>query len=623
MESGTTAGFDAAAFHAERRRLHAAERERLAARSRLLSRMRLAAFVLAIAALSLPPAGSTLRAASRAAAVLLGAAFVVLVARHRRSRRLERRAAALEAQATEAEHRARREWAALPLRAPLEAPDDHPYARDLDLFGRASLLQLLGGAMTAPGRLTLTTWLLAPAPPAVVRARQEAVAELAPMGELREELAAGARLAGRTPLAEMERLIAWAEGAAWHPRAGALGWTARVITVLTLATLAAAGTDAGAGRWIVPLAAGALLSAFVAARARRTLDAALSRADALRHYAALLDRIARAPLAAPHLAALRGRVGDADAAGEIARLGRIAEAAEVKYSPMLHLPLQLFLLWDLHVVDALDRWRRRSGPRVRGWIEAVGEMEALAALAALRHDNPDWCTPELVAEGAPRIEGEALAHPLLAAGVRVANDVVLGPPGTTLLVTGSNMSGKSTLLRAIGLNVVLAQCGAPACARRLRLTPLALETSMQIEDSLERGLSRFMAELTRLKAIVEAARGMGPARSPAGAPGGDGRPALLYLLDEILQGTNTAERRVAARRILRHLLAHRAIGAVTTHDLSLVDEPDLAAATHPVHFTEQVGERDGAATMTFDYRLRPGLATSVNALRLMALVGLD
>jgi hypothetical protein len=625
MGSTLDSSLEAASFHAERRRVHTAERRRLAARVRLLSRARLLTFVLAIAALASRPGDASLRSASRAAAALLAVSFVVLVPRHRRAQRLERRAAALEAHATEGEQRVRREWGALPLRAPLDGPEGHPYARDLDIFGRASLLQLLGGAMTAPGRITLTTWLLAPAPPAVVRARQQAVAELAPMIELREELAAGARLAGRTPIAEMERLLAWAEGPAWHPHAAAVAWAARLVTVATLATLAVAATDWGKGIWIAPVVAGGLLSSLVVARARRTLDAALARGDALRHYAALLERIAGAPLASPHLAALRERVGHAggSAAAEIARLGRIADAAEVKYSPMLYLPLQIFLLWDLHTVDALDRWRRRAGRRVRGWIEAVGEAESLAALAALRHDNPGWCTPELLDGEPPRLEAESLAHPLLAAGVRVANDVALGPPGTTLLVTGSNMSGKSTLLRAIGLNVVLAQCGGPACARRLRLTPLLLETSMQIDDSLERGLSRFMAELTRLKEIVEAARRMGPARASAAAGTDGGSPALLYLLDEILQGTNTAERQVAARRILRHLLAHRAIGAVTSHDLALADEPDLAAASRPVHFTEQVVERDGVGAMTFDYTLRPGLATSVNALRLMSLVGLD
>jgi DNA mismatch repair ATPase MutS len=206
-----------------------------------------------------------------------------------------------------------------------------------------------------------------------------------------------------------------------------------------------------------------------------------------------------------------------------------------------------------------------------------------------------------------------LAHPLIAPVIRVGNDVTVGPPGTLLLVTGSNMSGKSTLLRAIGLNVVLAQAGAPVCAGSLTMPLVELRTSIRLADSLERGVSLFMAELERLKQIVDTAH------TPSRA-----RP-LLYLLDEILHGTNTAERLIAARAVLVHLVSAGAVGAVTTHDLTLAADGALATAARPVHFTEQVSGSagDGAAGMSFDYRLRPGLATSTNALKLLALVGLS
>ncbi|HEX5830310.1 MAG TPA: hypothetical protein VFY16_04955, partial [Gemmatimonadaceae bacterium] len=210
-----------------------------------------------------------------------------------------------------------------------------------------------------------------------------------------------------------------------------------------------------------------------------------------------------------------------------------------------------------------------------------------------------------------RVEAEALAHPLLAPSHAVANDVVVGPPGTVLLVTGSNMAGKSTLLRAVAANAVLAQADAPACARRLRLPSLAVHTSMRVSDSLEAGVSLFLAELLRLRQIVDAARAWRP-----------GQPAVLYALDEILHGTNTAERQVAARRILGHLLAHGAIGLVSTHDLALANTPELRAAAVPAHFREELGSGDGVAAMRFDYVLRPGLATSSNALKLMELMGL-
>jgi DNA mismatch repair ATPase MutS len=208
---------------------------------------------------------------------------------------------------------------------------------------------------------------------------------------------------------------------------------------------------------------------------------------------------------------------------------------------------------------------------------------------------------------------------LLSAEQRVTNDLTLGPPGAFLLVTGSNMSGKSTLLRAAGVNAVLAQAGGPVCATSLRMPPLAIWTAMRISDSLERGVSFFMAELERLRDVVEAARAAGPAATEDGQPA---PPCILYLLDEILQGTNTAERQIAARRVIRLLLRCRAIGAVSTHDLTLADAPDLAAAAQAIHLTEIVVDGPEGARMTFDYQIREGIARSTNALRLLDMVGL-
>jgi len=278
---------------------------------------------------------------------------------------------------------------------------------------------------------------------------------------------------------------------------------------------------------------------------------------------------------------------------------------------LTHAILNVLVLWDFHAIAWLDHWRARYGRHVRDCLAALGDVEALAALGMLAHDNPSWTAPAFDA-GGDRLTATALGHPLLPLATRVANDVTIGPAGTLLLVTGSNMSGKSTLLRAIGLNVVLAQAGAPVCADRLTMPLVELRTSIRLADSLERGVSLFMAELERLKEIVDAARA--PNRS---------RP-LLYLLDEILHGTNTAERLIAARAVLSHLVRAGAIGAVTTHDLTLAADGALASATRPVHFTEQVtsGNGDAASAMTFDYKLRPGLATSTNALKLLALVGL-
>ena len=272
--------------------------------------------------------------------------------------------------------------------------------------------------------------------------------------------------------------------------------------------------------------------------------------------------------------------------------------------------LQFACAWDIHFYDRLEAWREKYGAQVPHWLEAIGWYEALGALANLAHDNPGWVYPEVSASN-DRIAGSQLGHPLIPAARRVCNDVNLGPPGTFLFVTGSNMSGKSTLLRSIGVDTVLANSGGPACAEALSLPPISLWTSVRIVDSLEMGVSYYMAELLRLKQIVDASK----------TPQPDGR-IICFLLDEILSGTNTAERQIAARRIISLLIERGAIGAVSTHDLDLISESDLAVPAQEVHLAETVHESNGALDMTFDYTLRPGLATTTNALKLMELVGI-
>jgi DNA mismatch repair ATPase MutS len=295
-------------------------------------------------------------------------------------------------------------------------------------------------------------------------------------------------------------------------------------------------------------------------------------------------------------------------------LGRIMDLANLRFSSVYSL-VQPLSLWDFHVLALLERWQRRNGQRVRQWFDVLGQWEALASLSSLVHDNPTWTFPSIEVEpdAERRMTARSLGHPLLPEDRRVANDVTIGPPGTFLMVTGSNMSGKSTLLRAIGTNVVLAQAGAPTCAAQFSMRPALLATSMRIHDSLADGVSYYLAELKRLKQIVDASRGRQP----------DSDRILLYLLDEILQGTNTAERQIAVRRVLAHLITEGAIGAVSTHDLELATARPLHEACHAVHFRETIQEESGRHQMTFDYKLRDGVATTTNALKLLEMVGLS
>jgi len=565
------------------------------------------------------PAGLSLAIAATSLAV-----FMWLVVRHRRLRRAIDRVEAAQALARLGALRLARRWSEMadvfesvgyddPLLQPEAATDEsHPYVADLDLFGPASVRALLGLTPTPTGVATLRAWLSTPAPVAEVQRRQSAVRSLTPDFGAREALAVEGLLVEQMDLQSWTAFLEWINGLS--PRLP--GWAvhvAHIMPPITLGLFAYYAVTAGTPAWIWALPAavqcvlawrwGLVLSPYV--------NRATSRSSALRRHHPLFAAWEEYGSDEPSVQALqlklRGETG-VPASREIRLLERWLDAAESRAS-MFYPLLAGGLFWDVHIARGLERWRDRAGARVEAWFDALGELEAIAALATLAHDHPEWCWPDLDG-GVPALEADALGHPLLTDAELKTSDVRLESPGRFLLITGSNMSGKSTLMRSIGLMAVMAQAGSVVCARRATLTPLRTFTSMRIHDSLTGGVSLFMAELLRLKALVDA----------ADCP--DGEPALLYLIDEVLQGTNSEERRVAARRIVSHLLDANAIGAVTTHDLSLHEGPRLDHASTKVHFSEVVGG-PGDEVLTFDYVLRPGLATSRNALKLLRIVGLD
>ncbi len=561
------------------------------------------------------------------------AVFLVLIVKHRAARHAMRRAEARHALASLGVARLDRDWDELAVAAEAfeiasslfasgeETEEDglaaHPYLFDLDIFGKASIRAILGPTRTASGSQTLVSWLTSPADIDEIRGRQEAVTILA-----------GNREAWKDPSVEALLLSpmsprAWRGFSKWlalPPAFGSEGiapgwalWFARtlppVTTVLALVWLVW-GTVAW-WVWTIPL----VIQSVLAFRWGQALTPLLSGAGS---YAVGIRGHQHA-FGAWEQVDLDGRVGELvaslssegglTASGEVRKLERWLDAADGRGS-VLHIFMAAFTLWDVHVAAGLDAWRRRCGPRVGDWFDALGELEALTALATLSCDHPHWVLPEVVVDEA-HFEAEGLGHPLIAPSELRSCDVAVDPPGRFLLITGSNMSGKSTLMRSIGVAAVLAQAGSVVCATKLRMSPLRVFTSMRVLDSVTGGVSLFMAELLRLKELVDASRA------------GDDQPALLYLIDEVLHGTNSEERRVAARTIVRDLLGQNAIGAVTTHDLTLHDDPHLDPASTKVHFRETLEEGDDGDTVTFDYVLRPGLATSRNALRLLRIVGLD
>lgn len=536
--------------------------------------------------------------------------FAWLVRLHRRARLRQRRVEIMAQVNRESVARVDRDWENIPAPPEIEVPARHDYGKDLDLQGPASLLHLIGTCGTAPGLSTLGQWLQGPAFGPELALRQEAVTDLTSRLDLRDALSAEARLLDPERGRQFEGFLAWAEGPpsdlARNRVLLAASW---VFPVANLVLLFLWGTERIPA---APLTWSLLISTAVVGSMVRRIHGRFAQAEAeesgIREYGPLLALLAASPLDSAWGRSAHARLdsGERPAHREIQTLRRLLDLAEMRRSPLFHLPLLVVLFWDVHVLRHLEAWRRRAGGHVRDWLAVVGEAEALAAFAGLAHQNPDWVKPSVNPQY-DRIEGRALAHPLIPPAVRVANDVEVGPAGSFLLVTGSNMSGKSTLLRAIGLNAVLAQAGARVCADHLSMPPARVVTSMRVDDSLAGGVSFFMAELQRLKHVVDVAESEEPG-------------VCLYLLDEMLQGTNSAERRVAARSVIRRLVASGSLGAVTTHDLTLAETPDLERLAVPVHFTESVGGREEG--LTFDYRLRPGVAQSTNALKLLRLVGL-
>ena len=481
---------------------------------------------------------------------------------------------------------------------------DHPYALDLDIFGNGSLFQLLTTARTAAGEETLARWLLSGADADEVRIRQAAVRDLAVRRQFREDLyTLGADVRAAV---ESARLIEWATTPAQLGtgalRMGAGGLAAAVVAATVAAAAGLVPWTAALGLAVLNAVAGLLFSRQTA----RVLHGASVPSRELDVFAALAARVRRERFAAQRLQQLAGGLGAGagDPVRAARQLSRPVQMHEWQHN-MVFAPIAAVLLWGLQCAAAVEAWRARHGQEVAGWLQSAGELEALASLATCHFGRPDDPFPELAEGDTPVYEAEGLAHPLLPRAAAVASDVSLGAEPQLLVVTGSNMSGKTTLLRTVGINAVLALAGGTVRARRLRLSPLVIGGTLRVQDSLLDGRSRFYAEITRLRRLVDLARGPTP---------------LLFLLDELFHGTNSRDRLEGAHGVLRFFIGLQAVGLITTHDLALAGLADrLAPAAVNVHFEDQF--EDGK--MTFDYRLRPGRATGTNALALMAAVGLD
>lgn len=481
--------------------------------------------------------------------------------------------------------------------------ESHPYARDLDLFGEGSVFELLCTTRTPWGARTLAGWLLSPASKEIVVARQAAVRELGAKLDLIEELAIVDEEI--SPEVDPQSLVQWASSPPTLTSrvVRAVAFALAVVSVIVV--LGWLGSYIHRSVVLTVLVIEATFALWLRSRVEEVIASADKPDRELGMLSRILNCLEKESFSSTRLIELQQllSVGGLSASRQIRRLRRLIELMDLRLNKMFA-PVAMLLLWGTQFAFALESWRSRSGPSVERWLEALGEIEALIALATFSYEHPDDPFPELADEG-PLFEGEGIGHPLIPEGQLTRNDLRLGEPLHLLVVSGSNMSGKSTLLRTIGINSVLALAGSPVRARRLRLSILAVGASIRIVDSLQEGVSRFYAEIKRLRQIMDLTE--------------DSLP-LVFLLDEIFHGTNSHDRRIGAEAVVRGLVARGAVGLITTHDLALSKVADsMAPAAQNVHFEDHLEN----GKMVFDYRLRPGVVQKSNALDLMRSVGLE
>ena len=476
----------------------------------------------------------------------------------------------------------------------------HIYGDDLDLFGTDSLYELLCAARTQMGENILARWLLAPAGIDAIRERHASIADLRNRHAFRESMA----IAGESVKIDLhpETLEAWAQAPNRldHPW---IGWGAALIAGLAVATIAVWAA------WgvLFPLLAVIMIELALGYFLRKPIRAAITAVESafedLKGLSVLLNRIEAERFEAAPLHALQIKLSSHSlgASAAISKLATIVNFVEARRNPLLA-PFMLLLMYPLQTALAAERWRSAHGAVIRSWLEVLGEFEALVSLAQYAYEQCEDPFPQFL-DGPSAFKGLGLGHPLIPAAVRVCNDVDISGETRVLLVSGSNMSGKSTLLRTIGINTVLAMAGAPVRAKSLQLTPLQIGASIRINDSLHEGSSRFYAEITRLRQLFE------PAKLP-----------LLFLLDELLQGTNSADRRIGAQGLILALIKKGAIGLISTHDLALTDVAGLEpGAIENVHFQDELVD----GKLKFDFKLRAGVVTKSNGIELMRSIGLD
>ena len=541
---------------------------------------------------------------------VFGAAFVVAAVWHRRVYRSGIRHAVWKRIKSNHVARLTRDWANVPQPPDLPPDPEHPFAADLNLFGPRSVHHLLDTSASYGGCARLRTWLLDPLEtPEAVRERQQIVRELIPLARFRDRLHLHGILLGTQPQARWsaDKIVDWLLEES-PPRLTPWVWGLGLLSLANIALAVLYALGHLPPLWAATLLAYLVLYTYKHREARNLFSDAYQLERVLRHLRAVLIYLEGFPYGrTPHLAKLcepYWRTASRPSAS-VRSIVRIAGAAGVQQSHLLGFLVNVLVPWDLFFADRLNRYKASAKATLPVWIHTWYDLEALSALATHSYLHPDNVFPEIVPQGEPILQARALGHPLLPDAERVHNDFSFDAPGEIALITGSNMSGKSTFLRTLGVNLCLAYAGASVHAEELRTVPLRLFTCIQVADSVTDGISYFYAEVRRLKALLTALNA-------------EHETPLLFLIDEIFRGTNNHERLAGSRAYIKALAMGRGVGVISTHDLELVGMADDVTGIHNFHFREEISD----GRMVFDYRLRSGPCPTTNALKIMHMAGL-
>jgi MutS domain V len=576
------------------------------ARSRRYSNLRLAIVLLGVTFVFVIPKNNAFGVSVLAGILLLLVIlFAIIAFQHHAVEEAFSHAQAMTNLNAEGKARTKRDWKALPNRlAPSELVNGM-LARDMDLFGPISLFQLICTANTWEGRKAVAEILVRGIEQDRIPNRQAAVKELAAKLDFRQELESTTLPLRNSTLDSGALLGSLDSDSAFVERR--LARLFCVISPFALVSLFALNLIGYLPRWPwgLVMTLNYAVSFLRGKTVRKNLKSAMNADRTIGHFIRAFRCVMAESLISPELVELKELLGQA-----VGKMEKLAGLISLSKFPGGFI-LDVLFLWNLNLARAFSRWWSANGGEFGRWQRAIGRIEEICSFASLLHDNASWTFPNVTSSD--RILGQALGHPMIPEHVRVDNDTKLGPPGRILMVTGSNMSGKTTLLRSIGTNVLLAKAGGPVCAKKFELPWVEMVTSIRSMDSISDGVSLFMAELSSIKVVMEAAH-----RATQ-----KGTHPVLYLLDEVLLGTNIDERKVITSGLILNLLKCKAIGAMSTHDLSLLHIPEIADFSDKVHFQERFVVKNGKAEMTFDYQIREGEAQSRNAIALMKHIGLE